>query len=461
MSLLVRNVEVAGRPGLDVRIEAGRIVGIGSRLPRIANELDGQGGALIPGLCDHHIHLFALAARADSVALEGAGTAEEVMSRISAALATRPAGTWVRAIGYHETMAGDLGRNELDRLAPRHRLRIQHQTGSLWMLNSLALQSLGDGNCPEGLERDAKGRPTGRLWREDVWLRSRINAPPPPLSAIGRMLASFGVTAVTDASVTTDVGSAEKLAQAHRSGDLPQRLKLMSGGYLSEPDDGAFTVGPVKVLLDDHALPDFDDFLGRIARARGWGRSVAVHCVTSAELAFALAAFEAQGAQHGDRIEHGGMISSDAINSLQHLGLTVVTQSAFVRERGDRYVSGVDAADHGDLYRCASLLTAGVPVVGSSDAPYATPDPWIAIRTAVDRLTSTGAVLGPDERVSPDVALGMYLDDPAAPGSRRRRVEVGAPADLCLLRTPLREAIDSPDAELVRATLVEGEVVYG
>ena len=91
MSLLVRNVEVAGRPGLDVRIEAGRIVGIGSRLPRIANELDGQGGALIPGLCDHHIHLFGLAARADSVALEGAGTAEEVMSRISAALATRPA----------------------------------------------------------------------------------------------------------------------------------------------------------------------------------------------------------------------------------------------------------------------------------------------------------------------------------------------------------------------------------
>lgn len=183
---------MAGRPGLDVRIEAGRIVGIGSRLPRIANELDGQGGALIPGLCDHHIHLFALAARADSVALEGAGTAEEVMSRISAALATRPAGTWVRAIGYHETMAGDLGRNELDRLAPRHRLRIQHQTGSLWMLNSLALQSLGDGNCPEGLERDAKGRPTGRLWREDVWLRSRINALPhrfPRLAGCWRHLA--------------------------------------------------------------------------------------------------------------------------------------------------------------------------------------------------------------------------------------------------------------------------------
>ncbi len=461
MSLLIRNVEVAGRAGQEVRIEAGRIVDVGSNLARAATELDGQGGALIPGLCDHHIHLFGLAARADSVVLEGATTADDVMLRISAALATRPAGTWVRAIGYHETMAGDLDRNDLDRLAPRHRIRVQHQTGSLWILNSLALESLIDGDPPEGLERDARGQPTGRLWREDVWLRSRIGAVPPPLAPIGRMLAAFGVTAVTDASVTTDTVGAEWLAQAHRSGDLPQHLTLMSGGPLSAPGDGAFTVGPVKVLLDDHALPDFDDFIGCIAHAREWDRSVAVHCVTGAELALTLAAFEAQGAQPGDRIEHGGMISHQAISSLRRLGLTVVTQPGFVRERGDRYISGVDPGDHGDLYRCASLLSAGVPVVGSSDAPYATPDPWTGIQTAVDRMTSSGVVLGSDERVSPEVALRMYLDAPAGPGHRLRRVEVGARADLCLLGTPLRQALDSPGAELVRATLIEGKVVYG
>ena len=356
-------------------------------------------------------------------------------------------------------MAGDLYRDDLDRLAPHHRLRIQHQTGSLWMLNTLALESLGDGNFPEGLERDATGTLTGRLWREDVWLRSRIGVVLPPLAPVGRMLAGFGITAVTDASVTTDAGGAELLAQAHCAGDLPQHLTLMSGGALMSPNDGAFAVGPVKVLLDDHALPDFEDFRERIASARAWGRTVAVHCVTGAELALTLAAFETQGAQPGDRIEHGGVIPCDAISSLRHLGLTVVTQSAFVRERGDRYVSRVDARDHGDLYRCASLLAAGVPVVGSSDAPYATPDPWIGIQTAVDRMTSTGAVLGPNERVGPDVALDMYLGDPAAPGSRRR-VEVGATADLCLLKTPLRQALDTPGAELVRATLIEGEVVW-
>ncbi len=461
MSLLIRNVEIDGRRGIDLRVERGRIVGIGSGLPRAANELDGQGGALIPGLCDHHIHLFGLAGRNASVSLVDAKTPVEVHSRISSALSVRPAGGWVRAIGYHEEMAGTLTRDDLDRLAPSHRLRIQHQTGSLWILNSLALEAVADDHAPEGLERDETGRPTGRLWREDSWLRSRIGAEPPPLAPIGRMLAAFGVTAVTDASVTTDAGGAELLAQAHRVGDLPQRLTLMSGGPIEAPGDAAFAIGPVKVLLDDHALPDFDDFTLRIARARAWGRSVAVHCVTAGELALTLAVFEAQGALPGDRIEHGGMIPYGAIDSLRSLGLTVVTQSAFVRERGDRYLSEVDPGQQADLYRCASLLAKGVRMAGSSDAPYASSDPWIGIQAAADRLTSGGVVLGRDERVSPTVALGMYLSDAATPGHGSRRVEIGATADLCLLKTPLCEALDAPGAELVRATLVGGEFVFG
>ena len=80
--LTIRNVEVAGRPGLDVRLEAGRIAAVGPRLPRTADDLDGRGGALIPGLCDHHIHLFGLAARADSVTLEGVASADAFATKI-------------------------------------------------------------------------------------------------------------------------------------------------------------------------------------------------------------------------------------------------------------------------------------------------------------------------------------------------------------------------------------------
>jgi predicted amidohydrolase YtcJ len=330
---------------------------------------------------------------------------------------------------------------------------VQHQTGSLWVLNSAALETLGAGEDPPGLERDS-----GRLWRGDAWLRSRLAADPPALAPVGARLATCGVTAVTDASVTTDADAAARLADAHRGGALPQRLTLMSGGPLEAPADGAFAVGPVKVLLDDHALIDLDDFVARIAAARRQGRNVAVHCVTAGELALSLAAFGVAGAVAGDRIEHGGVVPREAIGQLKALDLTVVTQPAFLRERGDRYAENVAADEQPDLYRCASLLAAGVPVAASSDAPYATPDPWVGIAAAVARRSLGGWVLGPDETVPAATALGLYLDDPAAPGRRRRRVAVGAAADLCLLDSPLAEVLADPSAERVAATLIGGEI---
>jgi len=460
MSLVIRNVEVGGRPGLNVRIEAGRIVSIGSGSSAASQEIDGGGGALIPGLCDHHIHLFGLAARFDSISLEGAVNAAEVVARIAKAVRARPPGTWIRAIGYHETMAGDLSRAELDRMAPHHCLRIQHQTGALWILNSQAIDQVAVGERPAGLECDIDDQPTGRLWREDAWLRNRLGGEVPDLAPIGHMLAAFGVTAVTDASVTTDASAARRLASAYRSGALPQRLKLMSGGALEPSSDRAFSVGPVKVLLDDHNLPDLDEFAHRIGKAREWGRSVAVHCVTDAELALTLAAFQSMGAKQGDRIEHGGMIPQAAIGGIKDLGLTVVTQSAFVFERGDRYLKEIAPAEHSDLYRCASLMSAGVPMAGSSDAPYASPDPWRGIWAAVNRQTSSGLTLGAGECVSPAAALAMYLGDPATPGGLARQVEVGAEADLCLLDASIDEILEMPSAEHVKATLVNGEIIY-
>jgi predicted amidohydrolase YtcJ len=83
-ALVIREVEIEGRAGLDVRIEDGRIAEIGPKLPRAGDEIDGHGGALIPGLIDHHIHLFALAAQAQSVALDGVTTAEQLRDRIAA-----------------------------------------------------------------------------------------------------------------------------------------------------------------------------------------------------------------------------------------------------------------------------------------------------------------------------------------------------------------------------------------
>jgi predicted amidohydrolase YtcJ len=458
--LVLRNVEVGGRAGLDVRLEAGRIAEVGEGLGGRGEDLDGRGGALIPGLIDHHIHLLATAAQAQSLRLEGARDAAAFERLVREALAARPPGAWLRAVGYHERIAGDLDREVLDRLAPGHPVRVQHQTGSLWILNSRALAALAGEEAPPEAERDAAGRLTGRIWRGDAWLRARLPAAPPDLAPLGARLAAFGITGLTDASATTDARAADILAQARRAGALPQRLTLMSAGPLVQPEDGAFDLGAVKVLLDDARLPDLDDFVRRIEGARTQGRPVAVHCVTAGEFALTLAAFEIAGAKAGDRIEHGGVIPAEAIATLKWLELAVVTQPAFVFERGDRYLAEVDPADQADLYRCASLLAAGVPVAASSDAPYASPDPWAGIAAALARSTREGRPIGTGERVDPATALGLYLGARDAPGGPPRRIAPGAPADLCLLDGPLAAALAEPSAERVRASLVDGRIVH-
>ena len=95
--------------------------------------------------------------------------------RLTQARARTPANSWIRAVGYHESVAGDLDRERLDAWVPDRPLRIQQRGGALWMLNSEALRRLDiDRSPPPGTERDTRGLPNGRLYRADDWLRERL-----------------------------------------------------------------------------------------------------------------------------------------------------------------------------------------------------------------------------------------------------------------------------------------------
>ena len=328
------------------------------------------------------------------------------------------------------------------------------------MLNSRALSEISGDGWPAEAERDAHGDLTGRFWRCDAWLRSRIPVSVPPLAPLGAELAAFGVTGLTDASVNSTQNTADLLAAAHRSSDLPQQLLLMSAAPLTSPPDAAFKTGPLKILLDDDRLPELEDMVERIGDARRQRRNVAVHCVTASELALTLAAFQITGAVQGDRLEHGGVIPADAIPIIRAHGLTVVTQSGFIHARGDRYLETLAAEDLADLYRTRSLLDAGIPTAGSSDAPYGPTDPWLAMRTAVSRRTANGHIVGQAEKTSSRDALDLYLKPQESPWSRPRRVTEGAPADLCLLAHPIREVLQDLRRDQVRSVFIKGRLVF-
>jgi predicted amidohydrolase YtcJ len=464
--MLIRNARVwpTGLPVADVkltdvRITGGRVAECAPGLRPAAGEadIDAAGGALLPGLHDHHLHLRALAAASDSVPAgpPAVRTAAELRHRLVTADASLPPAAWLRCVGYHESVAGPLDRLVLDRMLPHRPVRVQHRTGALWMLNTAAVARLGlDAGDLDGVERDGAGRPTGRLWRLDRWLAARVPREPPDLAAVSTAAAARGVTGFTDATPGLTGGDLATLAAARADGTVTQRLYCMAPAGVSPPPGGGVRLGPEKIMLDDDALPPLDELAARMRRAHTAGRPVAVHCVTRVQLVLTLTALNAAGRLPGDRIEHGAVIPAETIPDLR--GLTVVTQPHFVAERGEQYAADVAPEDLPDLWRLGSLISAGAAVAAGSDAPFGGADPWPVIRAATRRPAN----LGPDEAIGPAAALGLFLGEPAAPATPRRIVP-GSAADLVLLRCPPPEAARTLASDLVAATFIDGRLAYG
>ncbi|MCA4722902.1 amidohydrolase family protein [Mycolicibacterium fortuitum] len=393
--------------------------------PRPGEEvLDAGMGTVIPGLHDHHLHVYSAAAEQDSIRI-GPDEVSDAAG-LGRVLSTAVAGSdgWIRAVAYHESVAGPLDRHSLDRLVPDVPVRVQHRSGVLWTVNSPGLAALGLGDHPDGRLRSAD--PT---WSEVLERR------PAAVGELSSRLAGYGVTGVTDA--TPD------LEPADRPTGLRQRVHCLAPG---------------KRILHDDAL-DLDALTDWISQRHQAGDPVAVHCVTSAQLVVTIAALHAAGSHPGDRIEHAAMVPRDCIADLVALGITVVTQPNFVAERGDQYRSDVPVAEQDQLWRLATLLAAGVPVALSTDAPFGAPDPWAAMRAAVHRRTPHGVVLNPVERISGRRALALFLGSAQNP-ARPRRIAPGEPGDVCLLTGSPQRVVDALDAELVAATIVGGVVVF-
>ncbi|MDH3044883.1 amidohydrolase family protein [Gordonia alkanivorans] len=451
----------------DVVVDDGVITAVGADLESREitgfEIIDGHGGALIPGLHDHHIHLHALAAASASV--QCGPPVVTTPDDLAAALDHAPdldSSGWIRGVGYVETVAGLLDSADLDTLHARRPVRIQHRSGAVWFLNTAAAEAVGLPTADHpGVERDDSGAPTGRVWRADDWLRERIGSSrPPDLTSAGVELTRLGITGITDATPDLSEESLDALVSSHANGAVPQRLHLLGVPLEATPDlPPTVTAGPYKIVLADSDLPDFPTLCERIHSAHSRGRGVAAHCVTREALLLLLAAFDEAGPHPDDRIEHGAIIAADTVEELGRRHIAVVTQPGFIAARGDDYLDRLDAPEVADLYRCASLVEADVPVAMSSDAPYGPVDPWTVIAAAATRLAPDGRIVGIDERVSRRTALEHYLAPLSTPGAAARTVRPGEPADLVLLDGTLDSALQN-GPEAVRHTMIRGHIAY-
>ncbi|MGH9171331.1 MAG: amidohydrolase [Acidimicrobiales bacterium] len=370
---------------------------------------------------------------------------------------------------------------------------------------------------------DANGRPTGLLEEAAMELVKSHHGPSSvaqlarAIDHATRRYATEGITSFTDAGVGCpgiDHSPVEIAAyqRARQSGRLRARAQLMIHsevlhnlpghrddaielgldlGIRSGIGDSWLEVGAVKVWVDgsgtagtaatssDGGAGIFDNdpaLLSQVitsACRSGW--QVACHAMGDRALDLVLRAVEKAREGVPDallpeprrrhRIEHGGLIRTDQIELLSRLEMVVVPQPVFIAEFGDTLSDTLCGGSRTDeSFRVRSLLDAGVPVAGSSDRPVAPGSPLLGIQSMVERLTASGNIYGPNERVSAEVALASYTQAGAYAchndhrrGKLCRRLE----ADLVVLGDdPTRVEASKIGTIEVLATLVGGVATH-
>ena len=177
--LLIRGAELPGGTVCDIRISAGVVDAIAPVIPSRDGErvIDARRNAVLRGLHDHHLHLFAAAAARCSVVCGPPLVRDEDGLRHTLSNSPDGGDGWIRGVGFHESVCTALDRYWLDRACPDRPVRIQHRSGMLWVLNSRALEQLGiaeSETLPQGAERTSSGQLTGRFYALDAWLGARL-----------------------------------------------------------------------------------------------------------------------------------------------------------------------------------------------------------------------------------------------------------------------------------------------
>lgn len=418
-------------------------------------------------------------------------------------------------------------RDALDRAAGGRPTWIKHTSGHACVLNGAALSVLGIADLAPPARQggvvvvDEHGRPTGVLQEQAMHLVQSLLLPYPvdTLSrALGRATEEYlreGLTSVTDAGIAGGwIGHSPRefgvYQHARDAGYLRTRMQTMISidalhhldGHADDPTvigmtagvrtgagDEWLQIGPAKVFtdgsllagtaylsgLDEHCVghgylqSDPAQLRARAVGAARAGWALALHAIGDAALDVALDVFEHVRAAAGTpslphRIEHGGLVRPDQIRTLARLGIPVVPQPHFITRFGDGMAArlGVERTEHS--YPAASLLTAGLPLPGSSDRPVAPGAPLAVIQSFVERLTESGLAYGAAERISAEQALRAYTVGSATVtgwGHAKGVLREGMLADMVLLAAdPTAVPTHDIAAVPVEATVVGGEVVF-
>lgn len=457
-----------------------------------AERVDLDGATVVPGLIESHVHpaytgLTDLWADCRS---PGLGS----IADMQAALRARDDGhgSWIRGWGYDDTLLAEgrhPTRDDLDQVSSTTPVIVSHISGHFLVANTAALRAAGVDESTIAIDdprfpRDSTGRLSGLAWEIDAV--SRVLSATPPVSesdledALMRALTRArerGITTVHDLGIGLIGGPGELTAyrRLDAAGSLPVRVvgflrgdlvtdttifdrpgsdrgsffrlagaKFWADGsiqglsaalrapYLCDPGHQGTLLHPQEVL-DAMVLP-----------AAAAGGQLAIHANGDAAVGAALTAIQRARGSAPDprhRIEHCQVTSPDDLAALKDAGVGVSFFVNHVFYWGDRHRSRFLGEERSDfLDPLASAAAEGLRFGLHSDCPITPMDPLATIRTAVNRLTRDGRVLGGEERIDVGRALRAMTIDSAHLVHEEGLVGSIAPgrrADLVVLDGPL------------------------
>jgi predicted amidohydrolase YtcJ len=522
-------LDAAGRVAEALAVEGDRIAAVGSRSELAAWERGGArvvdlaGSALLPGFIDAHGHfpgvgLYALYADLNSPPIGDVRSVDDVVERLAARAAEKPAGEWIVGWSYDDTLLTEgrhPTRRDLDRASQQHPILVWHISAHLASANSLALARAGvDAGTPDpegGLVRrePGSGEPDGVLEENAIDLVAAHVPQPGPLEAwriVREATARYLRAGVTTAqNGYAEAGHMQALAWLAKLGLLPLRLVVWPGEdaarrleegslELPEVDPSRFRVGARKLIADGsiqgytgyltrpYHVPPGDDpgyrgypriprdrLLEQVARHHAAGRQLAVHGNGDASIDDILDAFEnaqrlAPRSDARHVIIHAQMTRDDQLDRMRELGVIPSFFSLHTYYWGDRhrdiFMGPVRAAR---MSPARSARDRGVRFTLHCDAPVVPMEPLRLVWSAVNRRSTSGAEIGRDQRITPLEALRAVTVDAAHQHFEEREkgsLEPGKLADLVVLsRSPLDDPEHIDDIEVLE-TIVGGETVY-
>jgi predicted amidohydrolase YtcJ len=484
----------AGSFGNALLIEDGRVIEAGdaSRLGGDATiEHRFQGGVLVPGFRDAHIHPLAYASA--GISLEDATSIEQLRSIIGEV----PSDGTIIGTGLDET------RLDEGRLPTRHDLDVfdrpvllHRVCGHIAVANTAALSMAGigpDAADPPGgaFDRDQDGTPNGIVKETAIAaVVSRLPILPTTseelLAALHR-LARFGITTIGAVVMSSWSEHVESLVEV--ADDLPLRVHvlvespsprdistasrmldrpLLTFAGVKEFADGSLggrTAALRRPYTDDAPNSgmlrlDTVETTPRARAALDHDGIVAVHAIGDLAVARVLDLFEgliADGASPRSlRIEHASVTTDEDLRRMADLGVTACIQPSFLPSDAHWLPARLGTERASQSYRFASMRSFDIPLCGGSDAPVESPDPLLGIAAARDR-----AGFHPEEALAAEQALALFTTDGAALLGETTPLAPGSPADFVILnRDPVHSSAQELRGTRVLATWVGGREVH-